>query len=184
MFAEQQFPIVTFTSVDFAGGVAGKSGIECDESHHHTQSEEGRAQVEVGERQEVHCVEARGNASVSVCVEANGNTTGLDKGIAVSMIRICMRYNEAPVSVAMCGTLGPPHASPVATEMGVSPFKPPLGRPSGAGNCYPATPHLHQRPDNPLRGLLGRVGDTRKRPFPRRSVKRVSKASDRETRAV
>jgi len=103
------------------------------------------------------------------------------------MIGLCygINYNETPFVVAMCGAREvQPIASPVATIKGVSPFKPPLGRPSGAGYCYPATPHLHQRLDNPLRGLLRRVGDTHKRPFPRHVVKRASEASDRETRAV
>ena len=74
----------------------------------------GWAQVEVGERQAVHCV------------EAGGITSGpaLDKETAVSMIGICGGYNETLTSVAMRRDLtGPSSTSPVATEMGVSSFK-------------------------------------------------------------
>jgi len=78
--------------------------------------------VEAGEREAVHCVEAprlaRGVENARVFLRA-----GLDKETAVSMIGLCVRYNETSISVAMKrGPQGPPHTSPVATEMGVSAF--------------------------------------------------------------
>ena len=68
-------------------------------------------------------------------------------------------YNETPTSVAMERDLSPRslYASPVATEMGVSLLIPAKGDRAGPV-IDPATTHLHQRPDNPACGLLGRVG--------------------------
>ena len=57
-----------------------------------------------------------------LCPENFAGSQGLDKGVEASKLMICIGYNEAPISVAMCRTLGPSYALPVATEVGVSAF--------------------------------------------------------------